>query len=197
MLKELVLQNRSYRGFDAKYHFSEQQLRELVDHARLSPSSVNAQPFRYYLSWEAEEVARLNPLTNWAKGLPQLTLPHPGMEPTGFIIICQDMVWGESIARYQKDIGIVAQTILLAAAEQQLGGCMIGNFSPRAVKEALELSEGLEPVLIIALGKPAERVVLTEVGEDGSVAYYRDDEDVHYVPKRRLDDTICTKGGRH
>lgn len=195
MLKDLVLKNRSYRGYDAQFWFTEQQLIDLIDFARLTPSSVNAQPFCYYPVWEEAEVRQIRPLTHWAKGLPQLTLPHPGMEPTGFIIICQNLAWGENLSRYQKDVGIVAQTILLAAAEQEWGGCMIGSFSPNAVKETLDLAEGMEPVLVIALGKPAETVVLTEAGDDGSIAYFRDENDVHYVPKRRLEDIICKKRG--
>ena len=62
-----------------------------------------------------------------------MKLPHPGMCPTGFIIICQDLNLGASIPRYQKDVGIVAQTMLLAAAEKGLGGCMIGNYNADSV----------------------------------------------------------------
>ena len=92
--------------------------------------------------------------------------------------------------RFQRDVGIAAQTILLAAVEKGLGGCMIGSFRKPELKSLLGLSEGIEPNLVVALGKPAEKVILTEVGADGSTAYYRDENDVHYVPKRRLEDII-------
>ena len=87
-------------------------------------------------------------------------------------------------------MGIVAQTMLLAAVEKGLGGCMIGNYDAGQVKQALGLAEHLAPVLILALGKPDETIVITEVGEDGNVNYYRDENDVHYVPKRSLEDLI-------
>ena len=129
MFKDIVKASRSYRGYDESYRFSREELEDFVDCARFAPSSVNAQSFRYYLAWEKEEVDRIQKLTNWARALPQMQLPHPGMCPTGFIVICQDLNLGASIPRYQKDVGIVAQTMLLAAAERGLGGCMIGNYN--------------------------------------------------------------------
>lgn len=190
MFKDLVLANRSYRGFDHSVKITKEQLLEFVDCARLSPSSVNAQPFKYFLAYEDEMVEKIQKMTHWARALPKLTLPHDGMCPTAFIVICQDLKIGESIERYQKDVGIVAQTMLLSATEQGLGGCMIGNYSAKVVSESLGLSDEVTPVLIVAFGKPQEKIVLTDILEDGSVAYYRDDEDVHYVPKRKLEDLI-------
>ncbi len=190
MIKDLVRANRSYRGYDESRKVTREELAELVDCARLTASSVNQQPLKYYIAWEKEEVDRIQSLTHWAKGLPQLTLPHPGMCPTGFIIICQDTKISDNLARFQKDVGIAAQTMLLAATEAGLGGCMIGNYGAGSVREALGLPEWLAPLLIVAIGKPAEQVVLTEVSEGGSTAYYRDEADVHYVPKRRLEDVL-------
>lgn len=190
MFKDLVKANRSYRGYDETYIMTKEEMLDLVDCARLSPSSVNAQPFKYYLAWEKETVDQIQSLTKWARALPDLELPHKNMCPTGFIVICQDLNIGESIARYQKDVGIVAQTILLAATEKGLGGCMIGNYGADPVKEALKLEDHLMPVLIIALGKPNEKIVLTEIENGENTNYYRDEEDVHYVPKRKLEDII-------
>lgn len=190
MLKELLRKNRSYRGFNQGRPMTREELEELVDCARLCPSSVNAQPLCYYLVWKPEELALVQPLTHWAKALSQLTLPHPGKNPTGFIVICQNQQIDPSLARYQRDVGIVAQTMLLAAVEKGLGGCMIGNFQAGDLKAALHLPEHIAPMLVVALGEPAEQVVLTQVGPDGDTRYYRDDQDVHYVPKRKPEDLI-------
>jgi len=190
MFKDLVIKNRSYRGYDESRNITKEELLEIVDCARLSPSSINGQPFKYYLAWESEQVTAIQRMTKWARALPDMVLPHPGKCPTAFIVICQDTTFEKSLARYQKDVGIVAQTMLLAATEMGLGGCMIGNFGAAAVKETLGLSEELAPMLILAIGKPDEEIVLTEVGEDGSTIYYRDENDVHYVPKRSLEDII-------
>ena len=193
MFKDLVKASRSDRGYDESYHFTEEELADFVDCARFAPSSVNGQPFRYYLAWQKEKVDLIQSLTKWARALPDMQLPHEGKCPTGFVVICQDLNLGESIARYQKDVGIVAQTMLLAAAEKGLGGCMIGNFSPAEVSTVRGLPPHLKPVLVIALGKPDEKIVLTELHPGESHHYYRDENDVHYVPKRPLADLIVKK----
>ncbi len=193
MFKDLVKANRSYRGYDESRRVTREELLEMVDCARLAASSVNMQPLRYYIAWEKDEVDRIQPLTGWAKGLPDLELPHKGMCPTAFIIICQDTKVWESLARFQKDVGLAAQTILLAATEMGLGGCMIGSFQAGEVRRALDLPEHLAPMLVVAIGKPAERIVLTEAAEGESVAYYRDADDVHYVPKRALKDIVLER----
>ena len=187
---ELVRKNRSYRGYNENRPVTREELTRLVECARLCPSSVNAHPLKYRLVWQKEEVARLQEKTNWAKALTSITLPHPGMCPTAFIVICQDTGIDTSLQRYQKDVGIVAQTMLLGAVEMGLGGCMIGNFNAGEVRQVLALPEAMAPLLVVAIGEPAETVVLTEVGPDGSVQYYRDENDVHYVPKRALEDIL-------
>ena len=190
MFKELLTANRSYRGYDETYQLTKEELLEFIDCTRLAPSSANIQPFKYYLAWEKEKVNQIQSFTKWAGALPELNLPYEGKRPTGFIVICQDLTMGKPLAKFQKDVGIVAHTILLAATEKGLGGCMIGNFGAAPLKEALNLEDNLMPVLVVALGKPAEEIVLTDLEEDGSIKYYRNEEDVHFVPKRKLDDLI-------
>lgn len=190
MVKDLIIKNRSYRGYEESYTFTREQLLEYVDGARLCASSINIQPLKYYIAWEKTDVDKIQSRIKWARQLPQLRLPHPGMCPTGFIVICQDRTISDNLDRFMKDVGIVAQSILLMAVEEGLGGCMIGNFSPAEIREGLDLPEYLHPMLVIALGKPAETVILTEVGEDGNTAYYRDENDVHYVPKRSLKELL-------
>lgn len=186
---QLVKKNRSYRGFDEQAPVTRAQLERLVEYARFCPSSINNQALKFYLSCTKEANAKLQPLTGWARRLKGMRLPHPGHCPTGFVVICYDSAIPGGAARYAKDVGIAAQTMLLGAVEMGLGGCMIGNFEPQKVADALGLPAGLEPVLILALGKPDEQVVLTDA-QNGEVGYYRDEQDVHYVPKRPLAELI-------
>ncbi len=191
-IRELTEKNRSYRGFDRSRRITRTELAELADCARLTPSAANKQALRYYLAWESAEVAAIQKLTRWAAALPERHLPDPGKEAAAFIVILQETEWVQEAAPCQRDVGIAAQTILLAAVEKGLGGLMIGNFDRAGLQETLGLPAHLSPQLVIALGKPAETVVLTDVGPDGSTKYYRDEQDVHYVPKRRLEDVILS-----
>ena len=194
MLIDLIKANRSYRGYNHSRTVTKDELLKMVEAARLCPSSVNMQPLRYFLACDPATVATIQAETKWAKGLPDIHLPHPGKEPTAFIVICQDTSIDANLSRFQRDVGIVAQTMLLTAVEMGLGGCMIGNYDALDVREGLGLPENLQPMLVIALGKPAETIILTDVKEDGNTAYYRDENDVHYVPKRKLEDLLVKKG---
>lgn len=190
MLKDLVIKNRSYRGYDESRPVTAEELMEFVDLTRYTASSVNLQPLKYYLAWEKEQVEKILPLTKWAGALAHLSLPYPGTHPAAFIIICQDIAIAGNPTTFLRDIGISAQTMLLAAAEKGLGGCMIGNFKSKELKELLQLPEQIEPNLIVAFGKPAENIQLTSVGEDGKTSYYRDESGTHFVPKRSLKDIL-------
>ena len=70
---------------------------------------------------------------------------------------------------------------------------MIGNYNADSVKKELDLADNLAPVLIVAFGKPAEKIVIKEINEGENIAYYREKNDIHYVPKRKLSDIILPK----
>ncbi len=188
--KEIVIKNRSYRGYDESHSLTREELTELVDCARLTPSAMNGQPFCYYVASEKAQLDIIQPLTKWAAALPQMQLPHEGKCPTGFIVICQNMEVSENLQQYRTDLGIVAQTMCLAAASKGLGCCMIGNFNGKSLQRALGLSEQFFPLLVVAVGKPDEEIVIKEIEAGESIKYYRDDNDVHYVPKRKLENIL-------
>lgn len=188
--KEIVIKNRSYRGYDESHTLTREELVELVDMARLTPSAMNGQPFSYYVASEKEQLDIVQPLTKWAAALPQMTLPHEGKCPTGFIVICQNMEVSENLQQYRTDLGIVAQTMCLGATAKGLGCCMIGNFNGKKLQEALGLSEQFFPLLVVAVGKPDETIVIKEIEKGEPTKYYRDENDVHYVPKRKLEDIL-------
>ena len=50
--------------------------------------------------------------------------------------------------------------------------------------------ERFELLLVIALGKPREKIVLEPVGDSGSIKYWREPDGTHHVPKRALDDIL-------
>lgn len=190
MLRDLILANRSYRSYDMRQPIPHAVMLAAVEAARFCPSSVNLQPLCYRLVEGETACAALLPLTGWARNLPDLKLPPEGHAPTGYIVICQDMEISSNPTRFNRDVGIVAQSMLLTAVEAGYGGCMIGNFRPEAVAEALSLGERYLPQLIVALGKPDEVITLVDLEPGGSSAYYRDAENRHFVPKRRQKDLL-------
>ena len=189
MLKDLFLMNRSCRTYDESYQVSREELCDMVDCARLAPASMNVQPFCYRLVYTPEERAVVQPLTGWAAGLPGVKLPPKGQCPTAFIVICQDTEKFGPQERFLKDVGICALAIQMRACEMGLAGCMIGSFDRAKVRDALGMKENVAPLLVIAIGKRAEECCITEVKDD-STRYYRDENNVHYVPKRALEDIV-------
>ena len=190
MFKDLVLANRSYRGFDRTRPVSREELLSFIDLARQTPSGGNLQPLRYRMVTDARETAAVQALSRWGAALPELHLPFPGTEAPAFVLLCADKNVVKDAAACGPDVGIAAQTLLLAAAEQGLGGLMIQNFDKAKTAEALKLPENLLPALLIAVGKPCEKVVLEEAEAGQSLKYYRDAEGAHHVPKRRLEDVV-------
>ncbi|EAX46998.1 nitroreductase [Thermosinus carboxydivorans Nor1] len=187
MLKELVRKNRSYRRFYEDVPVSREVLLELVDHARLSPSGANRQAIKYVLASDKALNERIFATLGWAAYLPDWPGPAPGERPAAYIVMVEDKTINLAAV---ADIGIAAQTIMLAAVERGLGGCMIANIQRKALKEVLALPDHLEIVLVLALGRPKEEVVIDEIAPGGDIKYWRDERQVHHVPKRKLAEIV-------
>ena len=187
MIKHLVINNRSRRRFYQEHEVTLGVLRELVDLARLSASAANMQPLKYMLSCDPKKNGLIFPCIRWAGYLEDWSGPPEGERPSGYIIVLGDT---EISQTFGCDHGIAAQTMLLGATEKGLGGCIIGNVDRQGIRSALRIPPRYEILLVLALGKPRETVVLEIVGASGDVRYWRDRESIHHVPKRRLDDVI-------
>src|SRR4030042_1172105 len=170
MLKDLVRKNRSYRKFYQDVPIELETLRELVDLARLSASALNMQPLKYMLSCEPEKNALIFPNLGWAAYLKDWRGPEEGERPSAYIIMLGDTEISRSVG---CDHGIAAQSILLGATEKGLGGCMIATVNRKELSKALGIEPRYEIVLVIALGKPNEKVVIDEVKPDGETKYWR------------------------
>lgn len=192
MLKDLLKSSRSYRSFDESVKISPAQLADWVDCVRYAPSSINLQMLKFCAVTDETLCARLLGGTRWAGKIKDQKLPPDGHAPVAYIVICADRSVVPTAENFDKDVGICAQTIMLAAAEVGFGGCMIGSFSQSEVKEILGLDENLVPKLVLALGKPDERVELVGEAPDGSVTYYRE-SGIHYVQKRDLENILIQK----
>ena len=186
MLKELVLKTRSYRRFDAERDISSEELREMIDSARLSGSAANRQRIRFVHVNDKETCDKIFGNVAWAGYLKEWSGPTESERPTAYIVMmCKEEKIDTSLA---IDMGIYAEAILLTATEMGLGGCMIRSFKKSEI-EAILGREGYNAAFVIALGKPTEHVYITDV-KDGDIKYYRDENDDHAVPKYSLDELI-------
>ena len=189
MLKDLVKQNRSCRRFYQDQRLEEKTLRDLVNLARMSASGANRQPLKYILSVNEEENDRIFPCLAWAAYLKDWKGPAPGERPAAYIVILGDMTIADDVG---CDHGIAGQSILLGAREQGLAGCMIGSIDKKALREVLAIPQQYKVLLVLAIGRPKEEAVLETVDSDGSIKYWRDDNMIHHVPKRKLEDIIIS-----
>lgn len=187
-LAELVRRNRSYRRFDEAHPVPRETLLELVALARETPSAANRQPLKYLLSADPETNAKIFPCLAWAAYLKDWDGPAPGERPAAYLVLLID----ESIAKeWWCDDGIAAQTLLLGAVERGLGGCMIGAIRKDELRQALGIPAHLRIRLVLALGKPAETVMLENLEPGGDIRYWRDAQGVHHVPKRGVAELVC------
>lgn len=184
--KDLILKNRSYRRFDESYSIDLKILENLVDLARLSASAANRQPLKYLVFNTPEDCRKIFPLVAWAAYLKGWAGPAVGERPSGYIIILGDKSISES---FGVDHGIAAQSIMLGAVEAGLGGCMIGSVKREELRRELSIPDQYDILLILALGKPAEKVIIEDIN-DNDMKYWRDSEGIHHVPKRSLEELI-------
>ena len=187
MIADLIKQTRSYRRFNQGFRIELETLKELVELARLSAAAGNLQPLKYMLSNDPEKNETIYENLGWAGYLKDWPGPAEGERPSAYVIILGDTEIAES---FGVNHGIAAQSIMLGATEKGFGGCMIGSVDREKLRQVLDIPERYEILLILALGKPKEKVVIEPLGPDGDIRYYRDDEGVHHVPKRSLDDLI-------
>ena len=192
MITELVKENRSCRRFYEDHAVAPETLKEFVNLARMSASGANLQPLKYILSCDPRKNAEIFSCLAWAGYLKDWPGPEEGERPAAYIVILGDTSISESAG---CDHGIAAQTILLGAREKGLAGCMLGSIDRNALRDSLNIPSQLKILLVLAIGKPREQVVLETVGSDNSIRYWRDNEGVHHVPKRKLEDIIVTEYG--
>ncbi|NLS78465.1 MAG: nitroreductase family protein [Chloroflexi bacterium] len=191
-LKEMVLKTRSYRRFDQGKPIAAETLVQLVDMARQAGSAANRQPLKYIVCAEGEANAKLFAHLRWAGYLQGWGGPAEGERPTGYVVMLTDTEINKEAA---TDVGIAAQTIMLGATEVGLGGCMLGAINRDEIRKLFAIPERYAISLVLALGVPVEQVVLEPVGPSGDIKYYRDEKQVHHVPKRTLDEVLLTKIG--
>ncbi len=188
MIADLIRTNRSFRRYHQDYALDVETLTDLVDLARLSASAANLQPLRYILSADSQKNSQIFSCLGWAAYLKDWKGPEEGERPSGYIIVLSDTEKANDFVGY--DCGIASQSILLGAREKELAGCMIASINRQQLRSLLNIDARFKILLVIAIGKPKEVVVVEPVGSDDNIKYWRDETGVHHVPKRNLKDII-------
>lgn len=181
---ELLLKNRSHRGYNKAYKVSRAELERIAGVCTRIPSACNQQLLRFYLVTSETGADTVLQHIRLGAALPELHLPLPGTEPEAFIIVCGV---GKETKLMDIDLGIALQSMTLKAVEMGLNGLIIGAFNHEAIKTAFALP--YEPLAVLAIGKGAEHIELVPIDESESHAYYRRDG-VHYVPKVRFNELL-------
>ncbi len=187
MIADLIRRNRSFRRFYQNQPVDGATLEELVNIARLSPSAANLQPLKYILAANSEINAQIFKCLAWAAYLKDWPGPEEGERPAAYIVILADTKITKTV---DCDHGIACQSILLGAREIGLGGCIIASINREKLQTILKIDPQYKIMLVIALGKPREEVVIEAANPNDSIKYWRDDKNIHHVPKRNLNDII-------
>ena len=184
-LDSLLKKNRSYRGYDNSWKVPVSVLEKMVEVTQWVPTGKNQQAFRFKFVTEESEVRTVTENVKMGALLPELHLPMPGTEPPAYIIVCTTV---PECKRVQVDAGIAVQSMLLKAVEMGYNGLIIAAFNAKKLTEAFALP--YPPVLVLAVGKGAEKIEMTEISADESHNYYRDENGTHFVPKVRWQELI-------
>lgn len=193
MITDLIKKNRSCRRFYQDHAVSLKTLKELVNLARLSASAANLQSLRYILSSNPEKNDLIFSCLAWAGYIKDWPGPEDGERPAAYIIILGNTNISKN---FWCDHGIASQSMLLGARGKGLAGCMIGAINRRKIRKILSIPPEYKILLVLAIGKPKEKVKLEIVDSDSqlstnnNIKYWRDGKGVHHVPKRKLTDII-------
>ena len=186
-LRDLVLKARSYRRFHEDVSMKKETIKQMIDYGRLAASGGNMQPLKYMIINDAKTNAVIFPLLSWAGYLKDWPGPEEGERPPAYIIVLNDTKIAKSAG---CDHGFAVQNIVLAAAEMDLGCCILGAVDRDAIRKKLKIKKSYEILLVLAVGKPKEKVTIDKVDSSGKIKYWRDINNIHHVPKRSLKEVI-------
>lgn len=189
MIRDLVEKSRSYRIFDESYKLKRKDLVELIELARFSPCGKNGQYLRFIPIYKEDILNKIYPYLTWAAYLKDWNGPMEGERPTGIIlIVSKEGTLTDPLL--SCDMGVASQTIMLGAVEKNLGGCMIRALNRKRIAQILNLSENYIIHIALAIGKPAQEVIIEDINEDEDIKYWMEKNKTHHVPKIVLNDLI-------
>lgn len=146
---ELVAARYSVRTFTDQ-PVEREKILKILDAARLAPSAVNYQPWKFVVATDAGLRAEIcqGYRGEWLRNAPVI------------IVACgnHQESWKRRDGKdhCDVDVAIAVDHLVLAAAALGLGTCWVCAFDAEQVRRALKLPEHLEPVALIPVGYPGE-----------------------------------------
>ncbi len=189
MIVDLLEKTRTYRRFDNSKLVMSKDVESIVSSVRYAASAGNLQRIRYITVGHerAPEVFSHIALGGY---LPKEKKPDAFVAPTSYILMLTETDTPD--VNLSIDIGISAEAIVLTARELGIGSCMIRNFDKEYFSK-LATGTGYSPILVIALGYPAEEVKIVSAETRDCLKYYKDENDVNAVPKLGTDALILKR----
>jgi nitroreductase len=188
MIYEKIMSRRTIRKYLQK-EVPEEALLKCVEAARLSPSTANLQPLKYIIVNNQKLLKEVFSTLSWAGYLPNYQ-PSDEEMPRAYIVILLDKKIRQNPGH---DAGIASMSISMVAHEESLGSCILGAVDREKLRQALNIPDNLDIVLVVALGYPAENPVLDKMGKKG-IEYWLDEKGILHVPKRDLQDIVKWNG---
>jgi nitroreductase len=147
----LIAMRYSVRAYRAD-PVEDEKLQAVLEAARLAPTAANRQPFQLLVLHTAgrqEEIGKIYRRA-WFVQAPLV------------IAVCAiaAQAWVRESDRFNArliDAAIVADHLILAAANLGLGTCWIAAFNVEAARSVLQLPAEVEPVIFTPLGYPADQ----------------------------------------
>lgn len=182
---EAIKKRRTIRRFLQK-RIPFDDLKDLVDAARLAPSGGNLQQWEFMIIDDPELLEQIFSTLAWAAYLGLEGKPKEGEKPVAYIIVLTKAKTESPVLH--ADFGAAIENILLAAVDKGIGSCWIGSVQRGKLAQILNLPQTYSIQYVIALGYPAEQAIIED--EQGSLKYWRDENGIHHVPKRKIDDVL-------
>lgn len=182
---EAIRKRRTIRRFLQK-QIPFDDLKDLVDAARLAPSGGNLQQWEFMIIDDPGLLEQVFSTLAWAAYLGPEGKPKEGEKPVAYIIVLTKAKSQSTVLH--ADFGAAIENILLAAVDRGIGSCWIGSVQKEKLAHVLNLPQTYSIQYVVALGYPSEEAIVED--EQGSLKYWRDKKGLHHVPKRKIDDVL-------
>ena len=88
------------------------------------------------------------------------------------------------------DAGIAMNNMTLAAWEEGVGSCILGNVARVPLAKLLDIPEQMHVYTVVAFGYPTHRSTLREVEPSEDLTYYLDENRDYVVPRKKIEEVI-------